>query len=426
MKIGLAKGLTPPRVTLRDVPDQIAKQIVTDPMTSPMLRAFSRFPEGVPAADRERLTREAAAAFAGKVVPAWQKLRDFLVNTYLPGARANIAFTSLPDGQAWYAYCVRRHTTTRLTPQQIHEIGLAEVRRIRAEMETVIASTGFRGSFDEFSQFLRSDPRFFFADAASLVTAYRDIAKRADPELVKLFGKLPRLPYGVVPVPDYAAPSQTTAYYEPGSPAAGRPGLYNVNTYNLKARPRWEMEALTLHESVPGHHLQIALAQELEGVPEFRKHAGITAFVEGWALYAESLGDQMGFYTDPYSKYGQLSYQMWRAVRLVVDTGMHAMGWSRQQAIDFFKSNSGKSEHDITVEVDRYLVWPGQALAYKIGELKIREMRGYAAKELGEAFNLRAFHDELLSQGALPLDLLEARMKHWVAARKKAAVRQRK
>src|SRR5262249_11804376 len=263
-------------------------------------------------------------------------------------------------------------------------------------------------------KFLRTDPRFYFTEEASLVTAYRDIAKRADPELARLFGKLPRLPYGVTPIPAFKAPTETTAYYEAGSPAAGRPGFYYVNTYDLKSRPKWEMEALTLHEAVPGHHLQIALAQELEGMPDFRKHVGYTAFVEGWGLYSESLGEEMGFYSDPYAKFGQLTYEMWRAIRLVVDTGMHTMGWSREQAIQFFLENSSKTEHDITVEVDRYIVWPGQALAYKIGQLKLQELRAHARRELGARFRIRAFHDVLHAEGAQPLDVLERRMKVWV------------
>jgi uncharacterized protein (DUF885 family) len=283
-------------------------------------------------------------------------------------------------------------------------------------MNKVIEQTGFKGSFAEFCQFLRTDPKFFYTDAGSLITAYREVSKRADPELAKLFGKLPRLPYGVLPIPSYAEKSQTTAYYQPGSPKAGRAGYFYANTYALNTRPKWEMEALTLHEAVPGHHLQIALAQEADTLPEFRRHGGYTAFVEGWGLYSESLGEEMGFYKDPYSKFGQLTYEMWRAVRLVVDTGMHQLGWSRQQAIDFFKENSSKMEHDIVVEIDRYIVWPGQALAYKIGELKIKELRRYAREQLGDKFDVRAFHDELLKDGALPLDILEPRMKRWVAS----------
>jgi uncharacterized protein (DUF885 family) len=284
-------------------------------------------------------------------------------------------------------------------------------------MESIIEQTGFQGDFAAFSHHLRTDPKFYFDDAESLLAGYRDIAKRLDPELPRLFGRLPRLPYGVVAVPSYSEKSQTTAYYRSGSIAAGRAGYFYANTYDLKSRPKWEMEALTLHEAVPGHHLQIALAQELEGLPEFRRHGRYTAFVEGWGLYAESLGEELGLYQDPYARFGQLTYEMWRAIRLVVDTGMHALGWSRQEAIDFFKENASKTEHDIVVEVDRYIVWPGQALAYKIGELKIQELRRRALEKLGGRFDARAFHDELLGQGPLPIELLESRMEAWIKRR---------
>jgi uncharacterized protein (DUF885 family) len=287
-------------------------------------------------------------------------------------------------------------------------------------METIIAEAGFEGGFHEFLDFLRTDPQFFYTDGEDLLAGYRDIAKRADAELPKLFGTLPRLPYGVVEVPEYAEKSQTTAYYQPGSAESGRSGSFYANTYDLPSRPKWEMEALTLHEAVPGHHLQIALAHELEDLPWYRRYGGEIAFTEGWGLYSESLGEAMGFYQDPYSKFGQLTYEMWRAIRLVVDTGMHALGWSRQDAIDFFKENAGKAEHDITVEVDRYIVWPGQALAYKIGELKIKELRALAEEELGESFDIRAFHDKLLGSGALPLSVLELHMKEWIETQKAA------
>jgi uncharacterized protein (DUF885 family) len=309
-------------------------------------------------------------------------------------------------------------TTTDLTPQQIHDLGLSEVARIRAEMDRVIAGSGFSGDFAAFTEFLRTDPQFYYTKPEDLLAGYRDISKRADPELIKLFGTLPRVPYGVTPVPDFMAPSQTTAYYEPGSLEAGRPGQFFANTYKLDERPKWEMEALTLHEAVPGHHLQISLQQEVEDMPWFRRFGGETAFFEGWGLYAESLGTEMGFYKDPYSKFGQLTYEIWRAIRLVVDTGMHSLGWSRQQAIDYFIANTGKAEHDIVVEVDRYIVWPGQALAYKIGELKIKELRAYAERELGPAFDIRSFHDQLLVNGAVPLSVLETHIHEWVAAEK--------
>lgn len=295
------------------------------------------------------------------------------------------------------------------------------MKRIRAGMESVKAEAGFEGSLEEFFDFLRTDPQFFYTEGQDLLMGYRDIAKRVDAELPKLFGHLPRLPYGVSPVPAYAEKSQTTAYYQPGSVEGGRSGTFFANTYDLPSRPKWEMEALTLHEAVPGHHFQIAIAQELDELPWFRRYGGYTAYVEGWGLYAESLGEEMGFYQDPYFKFGQLTYEMWRAIRLVVDTGMHSLGWSRQQAIDFFVENAGKAEHDIVVEVDRYIVWPGQALAYKIGELKIMELKAMAQAELGESFDIRGFHDKLLGNGALPLNVLETHMNEWVAEQKAAA-----
>lgn len=415
---GLRAGITPPRVTLRDVPGQVKEQIVDDSMQSPVLQPFSRFPASISASEQERLRTAAISAYTNRVRPAFIRLHEFLERTYVPGARESLAWSAVPDGAAWYAYNVREQTTTRLTPAEIHATGLSEVARIRSVMDSVIRSTGFSGGFREFVTFLRTDPQFYHTDSASLVREYRDIAKRIDPELVKLFGRIPRLPYGVTTIPSFMAPSQTTAYYSAGSPRAGRPGYYYVNTYDLKSRPRWEMEALSIHEAVPGHHLQIALAQELENVPEFRRYSSPTAFVEGWALYSESLGSEMGFYKDPYSKFGQLTYEMWRAIRLVLDTGIHAMGWTRQQAIDYFRDNSAKAEHDITVEVDRYIAWPGQALAYKLGELKIKELRGLAERELGANFDIRAFHDEVLGHGAVPLDVLESNIRAWIARQK--------
>src|SRR5262249_29526066 len=333
---GLKRGYTPAKIAVRDLPKQVSDLIPADASKSALLAAFEEFPASVPEAERAKLRERAGAIYTKSVAPAFQKLHDYLEKTYVPACRENIAATSLPNGAASYAYHIRWQTTTNLTAQQIHETGLAEVKRIRAEMDKVIAASGFKGTFHEFTEFLRNDPQFYYDEADDLVNGYRIIVKKIDPELAHEFGKLPRLPYGVCVIPEFKAPSQTTAYYETGLPAAGRAGCYYVNTYNLRARPKWEMEALSLHESVPGHHLQIALAQELESVPEFRRHSGYSAFVEGWALYGESLGPALGLYKDPYSKFGQLSYEMWRAVRLVVDTGMHSMGWTRDQAIQFF------------------------------------------------------------------------------------------
>jgi uncharacterized protein (DUF885 family) len=412
---GLETGITPPRVTLRDVPDQVRNQLVGDPLASPMLRPFQSFPEGIDAGGQETLRVAALRAYTGAIVPAYRRLLEYLETRYIPRTRQTIAARDLPDGEAWYDFSIRQMTTTSLSAQQIHDIGQGEVKRIRAEMDEVMERAEFDGTFQQFVGFLRTDDRFFFDRAEDLLVAYRDICKRVDPELPKLFATLPRLPYGVVPVPSYAEKSQTTAYYEPGSPAAGRPGRFFANTYDLHSRPKWEMEALALHEAVPGHHLQIAIAQELPEMPEFRRHGFYTAYIEGWGLYAESLGKEMGFYQDPYARFGQLTYEIWRAIRLVVDTGMHALGWTREQAIAFFTENAGKADHDIMVEVDRYIVWPGQALAYKIGELKIKELRARAAAALGSRFDLRLFHDEVLGAGALPLDVLEARIDAWVA-----------
>ncbi len=417
---GLKTGITPARVTLPEVPQQVLNQIVANPAEAPMLGAFKELPASVPATEQDRIRKEAYQIYTGQIVPALNRLHQFLVQRYLVGCREEIGCSALPDGPAWYAYLCKIHTTTQMTPDEIFNLGLSEVKRIRAEMDKVIAQIGFKGDFAAFCNFLRTDPQFFFDKPEDLLTEYRNICKKADPELIKLFGRLPRLPYGVEPVPSYAEKSQTTAYYNGGSLEAGRPGIFFANTYDLKSRPKWEMEPLSLHEAVPGHHLQTAIAAELEGLPEFRKRGWFTAYGEGWGLYSEKLGEEMGFYTNPYSKFGQLSYEMWRAIRLVVDVGMHAKGWSKQQAIDFFTSNVGKAEHDINVEVDRYISWPGQALAYKIGELKLRELRAYATKELGEKFDVRAFHDQILGSGSLPLEVLEKRIKEWVTEQKKS------
>ncbi len=414
MRAGLERGITPPRTPLRTLAAQAARQATDDPLKSPLMRPFVKMSSSLSNEEKEAALQRATDAYERYAKPSFQMLHTFLKDEYVPNCRETVACGDLPDGQAWYAYAARRSTTTDLTPEQIHQIGLDEVKRIRGEMEKIRREVGFAGDLPAFFEFMRTDKQFFYESPAELLAGYRDICKRADPELIRLFGRLPRQPYGIKPVPSYAEQSQTTAYYQPGSTDAGRPGYFFANTYALGTRPKWEMEALSLHEAVPGHHLQLALADELEGLPEFRKNDHYTAYVEGWGLYAESLGAEMGFYQDPYSRMGQLTYEMWRAIRLVVDTGMHALGWSRQRAIDFFKQNAGKTEHDIVVEIDRYIVWPGQALAYKIGELKIKEIRAQAEKELGERFDIRSFHDELLGAGGLPLSILEQRMNAWM------------
>ncbi len=396
-----------PKLPMQRVVAQIDAQIVADPTKSPFYAPYKKMDPGVSPADRERLTAEAKRLVMSSIVPAFVKLRAFYVDKYLPACRETVGAWVLPNGAALYAFTARQHTTTKLTPDQIHAIGLREVARIRGEMEAVKTRAGFSGSMKEFFAFLRTDPRFFYKDGQELLVGYRDLAKRVDPQLVKVFSRLPRTPYGVSPIPDAVAPDTTTAYYREPSADGSRAGTFFVNLYKPEARPRWEMTSLTLHESVPGHHLQIALAMEEQGIPKFRRHGDYSAFVEGWGLYAETLGDEMGLYEDPYARFGQLTYEMWRAVRLVVDTGIHQLKWDRQRAIDFFTENTAKSDLDVVNEIDRYIVWPGQALAYKIGELRIMELRKKKTAELGARFDLKAFHEAVLRSGPLPLDILE-------------------
>jgi len=420
MREGMRRGLVQPRVIMERVPAQIAKQVVKDPTASPFYAPFDKMPASIPATEQERLRAAARQAIEQAVVPAYRRLQTFFNEQYLPASRNTVGIWDTPDGTDWYRKRVRWFTTTELTADQIHDIGLAEVARIRGEMQKVIERVGFKGSFEEFLHFLRTDPQFRYTDPGQLLQAYLAMSKRVDPLLPQYFGRLPRMPYGVRPIPMEAAPDTTTAYYRPPSMDGRRAGYYYVNLYKPEERPTYEIPVLTIHEAVPGHHLQIALAQELGEQPKFRRDFEATAFVEGWALYSESLGEEMGFYDDPYAKFGQLTYEMWRAVRLVVDTGMHHKRWSREQAIEFFKANAAKSELDIVNEIDRYISWPGQALAYKIGELRIKELRAKATQELGARFDLREFHDVVLGSGAVPLDVLEANVTAW-QARKAAA-----
>ncbi|MEJ2256872.1 MAG: DUF885 domain-containing protein [Woeseiaceae bacterium] len=412
---GRKAGLTAPRVLMDRIPDQIDVQLVEFPTDSPFFKPFASLPETFSPAERERLRAAATEVIEETVLPAYRELDEYFNDTYRPAARETIGLSELPNGSAWYEYRARTYTTTRLTPDEIHRIGLDEVERIRGEMMDVVNEVGFEGTFQEFLEHLRTDPQFYFDNPDDLYREYLATSKRIDPELVRLFGKLPRMPYGVKPIPDAIAPDTTTAYYSRPAADGSRAGIYWVNLYKPEVRPKYEIEVLSVHEAMPGHHLQIALQQELGDLPMFRRFKGFTAFVEGWGLYSERLGYDLGLYQDPYSRFGQLTYDMWRAVRLVVDTGMHYKGWTRQQAIDFFRDNAAKTEHDIVNEIDRYILWPGQALAYKIGQLKILELRERAELQLGDEFDIRAFHDELLGAGALPLDLLEQRMNLWLA-----------
>ena len=418
MRSGIEAKMVQPQVVMRRLPAQIKRQIVEDPATSLYYKPFKTFPPDMAVADRERLQREAQAAIRDQIVPAYRKFLGFFEREYFPACMKGTGASHLPRGEEFYAFLARKHTTTKLSPREIHELGLSEVRRIRAEMERIKTDVGFQGSLVEFFEHLRTSPQFHFTDPNELMTAYLVFSKRVDPLLTRVFKKLPRIPFGIEAIPAHMAPDTTTAYYRPPAADGSRPGTYFVNLYRPETRPKYEIPALSLHEAVPGHHLQIALATELEDVPEFRKHSHVTAFGEGWGLYSESLGEEMGLYDDPYSKFGQLTYEMWRAIRLVVDTGIHSLDWSRDKAIEYFKENAAKSELDIVNEVDRYIAWPGQALAYKIGELKIKELRQRAEKKLGAAFDLREFHDVVLRNGAIPLEILEQQVDQWIMAPK--------
>jgi uncharacterized protein (DUF885 family) len=417
MREGLASGWTFPAVAIQRVPSQIDAWLGDDIERNPAWRPFAAFPAAVPTAEQARIATEGRKAIGDEVVPAFRALKQFVETTYLPGARAQLGAAALPAGTAYYDALIAERTTTPMSARDIHALGLREVARIGAEMDAAMRKTGFTGTRREFYAFLHDSPQFYYTRGADLLTGYRDIAKRVDAQLPKLFAALPRLPYGVRAMEAFEG--DNADHYTEGSTKAGRAGFFEANDNNLRARPKYLMEAFFLHEAVPGHHLQFARAEELDRLPEFRRHAFFVAYLEGWALYAESLGSELGLYTDPYADFGRLGQEMVRACRLVIDTGIHAFGWDRRRAIDYLVDNSAITEAFATAEVDRYVVWPGQALGYKIGELAIKALRAKATAALGDRFDVRRFHNALIDDGPLPLDVLEQRVDAWIASERR-------
>ena len=416
METAMAAGWVPAKAAIRNVPRQLDVQLPDDPTQSPEYKPFKSFPADIPAAEQQRLVSAGREVIRDKVIPAFRSLKDFYERRYLPAARDSLAASNLPPGMPLYQAMLDWNTTTDLTPQQIHELGLREVARIGAQMDGTVAVAGFTGTRAEFQKFISSDPRFFYTRPEDMLAGYRDIAKRADAELPKLFAVLPRQPYGIRAM--RPEEGNNAEHYTSGAADGSRAGYFEANVNDLTTRPKWNMETLLLHEAVPGHHLQTARALEMTQLPRFRRFTWFVAYGEGWALYAESLGDEMGFYKDPYQKFGNLSAEMWRACRLVVDTGIHAFGWTREQAIDYMVANTGQTQAQVIAEVDRYIVLPGQATAYKIGELKIKELRAKAKAELGDRFDLRRFHNAVIDDGAVPLQVLQSQIEAWIAAEK--------
>jgi len=417
MRRGLQTGITRPRVIMEQVVPQLEAQLVSDPTESLFYQPIVNMPADFSDEDRARLTAAYLAAITDTIVPTYTRMRDFIRDEYIPGAIEAVGMSSMPGGREWYAYLVRSTTTTALTPDRIHEIGLAEVARIQGEIREVMAEVGFEGDLQAFFEFMRTDPQFYFSSEEELLTAYRSLHDRAAVAANQLFSLQPQADYEIRPVEAFRARSSSAASYSRAAPDGSRPGIFYVNTYDLSARPRYAMEALFLHEAVPGHHFQIAIQQELGELPAFRRFGGYTAFTEGWGLYSESLGREMGFYTDPYMYYGGLQAELWRAIRLVLDTGMHAKGWTREQALEFAYANSDVAETRAVSEVERFIAIPSQALAYKIGQLKIRELRDRAEAAFGPDFDVRAFHAVVIGSGAVPLDVLERRIDAWIRDR---------
>jgi len=418
MREGVQKGYTLPRVLAERVLPQLQAHVVAKPEDSVFFGPIRKLPGSFSDADRERLAAAYREAIETRLVPAYQRLHDFIRDEYLPRTRTTVGLDKLPDGAAWYAYRVQEMTTTDLTPAQIHDIGLAEVKRIHAEMRGVMQQVGFDGTLAEFFVFLNNDPQFFWPTREALIQGYVDIKHRVDPQLPKLFETLPKADYEVRAVEPFREKSAAGGSYQAASEDGSRPGIFYANAYDLKARPKWAMEALSLHEGNPGHHFQISIAREQKDLPRFRRFGGYTAYSEGWGLYAESLGPDLGMYSDPYQYFGRLEGELFRAIRLVVDTGLHSKGWTREQVLEFIDANSATSDARAVAETERYIAIPGQALAYKIGQLKISELRARAEQALGPRFDVRKFHTVILAEGALPLDVLEEKVDRWIATQK--------
>ncbi len=415
MREGIKKGIVLPKIVMGKICGSIEAQIVSDAQKSPLYTPFEKFPKTISEQNQQRLCEEGKKAISESVVPAYEEFLKFVKEEYVPAGRENISVSSLPNGKAYYQFCVRNSTTLDdVTAEQVHQIGLAEVKRIREEMLDVMKKVDFKGDFKQFVEYLRNDKRFYASEPNELFKDAAYCAKRIDGELPRFFAHLPRMPFGLKAVPAYSAAAAAAAYYEPPTPDGTNAAFFYMNTYNMKIQPLYRIEALVCHETNPGHHLQISLAQEIKGLPKFRKYSGYGAYTEGWALYAEKLGQEMGLYKDVYSDFGRLDMEMWRSCRLVVDTGIHYYGWSRQQAIDFMAENTSLDKDYIATEVERYIVWPGQALTYKMGQLKISELRKMAEEKLGEKFDIREFHDAVLRNGAVPLTILENNVKKWV------------
>ena len=410
---GVDSGIVPPKILMQRVKKQLDFHNVSSPIDSPFYKVFKNLPNTLNNEEKNYITQRAQTVISEVVTPAYAKLIQFFNDEYYPNCRETIGISEIPNGAKYYETLARHFTTTDYDPDYIHNKGLSEVERIKKEMYKILDQVQWQGTFSEFLEYLRTDSKFYFETSEELFTEYLATSKRIDPLLVKLFKDLPSMPYGLKPIPMESAPDTTTAYYQRPAADGSRAGYYYVNLYMPEVRPKYEIEALSLHEAMPGHHLQIAYTMELD-LPEFRKFGGYTAFVEGWGLYSESLGDELGMYKNPYSKFGQLTYEMWRAVRLVVDTGMHYKGWTRQEAIEYFLDNAAKTKQDVINEIDRYINWPGQALAYKIGELKIKDLKQKSQELLGEDFDIKEFHHQILKDGGIPLYILEENINNWI------------